>query len=345
MRFPTLLLLSLLVLAACQSKNNSAQQGATKPPSLKVQAFIVVPTKLDDNFNVSGSLLASEQTDLHTEISGRVTQLPIREGAQVKAGELLVKLYDADLQAQLKKLQVQLEIARKTEQRTKELLAAGGASQQDYDLASLQSSNIAADIDIIKSSISKTEIRAPFGGRIGLRNISPGAYITPATVIASIREVGHLKLDFDVPEKYSSIIKIGNEVSFSISGDAGNYLARVIATESDVNEQSRTLKVRALVQSVSDKLVPGSFANVKVSLASRPSALMIPTQALIPQARDKKVIVLKSGVANFVSVTTGFRSNKSIEITNGLHEQDTIITTGLLFVKPGAKVDISSYVQ
>ncbi len=338
-------LLSLFV-SSCQSKQSSPQEGgAPKAAALKVQAYIVESKVLDDNFNVSGSIIASEQTDLHPEISGRITALPMKEGSVVKAGDLLLKLYDADLQAQLKKLNVQLEIARKAEQRSKELLAVKGASQQDYDLAMLQSSNIAADIDVLKANISKTEIRAPFGGRIGLRTVSIGAYVNPSTIVASIREVGSLKLDFDVPERYSSLMKQGNTVSFSVSGSPQNYTARILATETQVNEQSRTLAVRCLVQGAHENLVPGAFANVQVSLASRPSALMIPTQALIPQARDKKVIVVKNGKASFVSVTTGFRSNSSVEITKGLQEHDTVVTTGLLFLKPESKVDIASFVK
>ncbi len=339
-----LIVLTALVMAACQS-NNSQQQSAAPPPPLKVQATIVKPRTLDDAFNVTGTVLAAEQTDLHPEVSGRVTQLPIREGSSVKSGDLLVKLYDADLQAQLRKLQVQLEIAKKNEQRTLDLLAVHGTSQQEADLAHLQVSNAMADIDVCKSAISKTEIRAPFSGKIGLRNISPGAYVNPTTIVASIREVGQLKLDFEIPEKYSHIVSSGMSIHFTVAGDQTKYQAKVLATEANVNEQSRTLKVRALVQSQTERLVPGSFANVALSFNSRDNALMIPTQALIPQARDKRVILLKDGKAKYVTVVTGFRSNDVVEILSGLSIGDTVITTGLLFVKPDQKVDISSIVQ
>ncbi len=345
MNTKSLAAVALVLFSACTSKDPSSQKASQPPPVAKVQGYVVVAKTLDDDFNVSGSLLANEQTDLHPELSGRVTGISFKEGSQVRKGDLLVKLYDADLQAQLKKLQVQLQIAQKNEQRLKELLAVNGASQQDYDAAVLQTSNVAADIEILKSTISKTEIRAPFDGRIGLRSISPGAYVTPASVVASIHQVGQLKLDFEVPERYENLMKTGTKVHFSVSGYTAEFVAQVIAAESNINEQSRTLKVRALVTSKDEHLLPGTFANVKVNLAERPAALMVPTQAIIPQSRNKRVIQIKDGVAAFVSVQTGMRSNSFVEITDGLKEHDTVLTTGLLSVKPGMKVDIGEFVH
>ena len=173
----------------CGDKKESPKQAANVPLApLKVQGYVIKSKKLNQSFNIPGTLLANELTELRPEVSGRVTGILFKEGSSVNKGDLLVKMFDGDLQAQLQKLQVQLQIAKKNEQRQKELLSINGVSQQDYELAQLQMSNISADIDIIKSSIEKTEIRAPFRGKIGLRNISQGAYVTPATVVTTIVE-------------------------------------------------------------------------------------------------------------------------------------------------------------
>ncbi len=158
--------------------------------------------------------------------------LNVAEGHHVSKGALLAKLYDADLQAQLKKLQVQLQIAKTNEERSGQLLKIQGISKADYDASLLNVNNINADIDIIRTDISRTEIRAPFSGKLGLKNISPGAYVTPTTIIAIINQTNQLKLDFTVPEKYTGKIKIGQVISFSFEGSDKKYAAKIIATES-----------------------------------------------------------------------------------------------------------------
>jgi membrane fusion protein (multidrug efflux system) len=282
-----------------------------------------------------------EETEIHTEVSGRVVGLYINEGASVSKGSLLVKLFDGDLQAQLKKLEVQLQIAQKTEERNNELLKLNGISQQDYDLSFLQVSNIKADIELMKTNIAKTEIRAPFSGKIGFRNISTGAYITPATIITSIRQVNLLKLQFSVPEKYSSKIKQGQLIAFSTDGSNKKFLAKVYATESTVSETTRGMNVRCLVQQGDASLVAGAFAKVDMDFAKNDNAVLVPSQAILPQARGKKLILYKDGIAKFVDVQTGIRDSARIEITSGVVPGDTIVTTGLLGLRPDAKIKLS----
>jgi membrane fusion protein (multidrug efflux system) len=245
------------------------------------------------------------------------------------------------MQAQLKKLQVQLQIAEKTEERNKELLRISGISQQDYDLSFLQVSNIKADIELLQTSIVKTEIRAPFSGRIGFRNISIGAYLTPTTIITNLRQVSQMKLQFSVPEKYTSKIRIGQPISFSTEGSGRKFMAKVYATESTVSETTRGLNVRCMVQQNDGSLVPGSFAKVDMDFAKNDNAILVPSQAILPQARGKKLIVYRNGIAKFVDVQTGIRDSANVEITGGVVPGDTIITTGLLGLKPDVKVKLS----
>jgi membrane fusion protein (multidrug efflux system) len=344
-------LLTLLLLTQCKDKKGQKIQppsaGGDKSKSMptKVEGFIVRAGSVGDIIEVPGSLMAYEGTELHPEVSGRVTILNVKEGTTVSKGTLLVKLFDGDLQAQLKKLQVQLAIREKTEQRQAELLKINGISQQEYDLSVLDVSNIKADIELIQTSIAKTELRAPFTGKLGLRNISMGAYVTPQTLITTIREVNQLKLEFSVPEKYASKIKTGSPVLFKLTGNEKVFSARVLATESSVSEDNRSLRVRATVSSRDATLTPGVFAKVRLDFGVNTAAIMVPSQAVIPQARYKNVIVYQQGKAHFAQVQTGARDSSMVEITQGISMGDTIITTGLLSLKPDVSVELTTIKQ
>jgi len=315
--------------------------GGRNSGPLTVEAFVVKPTTLASNIEVPGSLLPFEETVIRSEISGRIVQLNVNEGKNVGKGTLLVKLFDNDLQAQLRKLQVQLEIAQKTSERQKELLKIGGISQQEADLSDLQVSNLKADIELVNVNISKTEIRAPFNGRLGLKNISMGAYISPADILTTISQVDKLKLQFTVPEKYGSVIQRGQDVQFLLDGSTKSYKATVIATESSIEENTRSLAVRSQVTASDHYLVPGAFAKVRLTLGKQDDALMIPTQSIIPSGRLKQVILYKEGKAVFTDITTGIRDSANIQVLTGLKSNDTVITTGLLFLRPDASVKLS----
>ncbi|MEJ0107028.1 MAG: efflux RND transporter periplasmic adaptor subunit [Bacteroidota bacterium] len=211
-----------------------------------MDGYIVKTRSLGDNVEIPGTLIANEATELHPEISGRIVQLNVNEGRPVSKGTLIAKLYDGDLQATLKKLQVQLQIANQNEDRSSQLLKIQGISQQDYDASLLNINNIKADIEITRATIIKTEIRAPFNGKVGLKNISMGAFVTPATILATIQQTDILKLDFAVPEKYTAQIKTGQPVSFTTEGGTKVYAAKIMATESGVTQNTRTLMIRRL---------------------------------------------------------------------------------------------------
>ena len=338
----------LVLLASCGKKKSSQseqkQTTAARPP-MRVDGFIIRPQLFQETLEVPGSIVANEVAEIHPEVSGRIVQLNVGEGKYVGRGTLLAKLYDGDLVAQLNKLRVQLAIAEKTEERQKELLRIQGISQQDYDLSLLQVNNLRADIGIIQTEIAKTVVRAPFSGRLGLKMISPGQYVTPATVIATINQTDQLKLDFTVPEKYATQIRPGQMVTFMYEGSKKELAARVIATESIVAENTRSLTVRAQVIGREEGLLPGAFARVKLSFDPDPNALLVPTQAVLPQARGKKLILYKGGTAVFADVTTGVRDSVNVQILDGVQAGDTIVVTGLLSVRPETKIQIARIVN
>ena len=308
----------------------------------KVDAIIVKPSLLINEISVSGSLLAFEEVELKNEVAGRVVKINLPEGKFVKKGTLLVKLFDDDLQSSLHKLTTQLAIQQKIYNRKSELLKVSGISQNDYDQTGLLLNSLKADIEVEKTLIRKTEVLAPFDGVIGLRNISIGAIVTPSTLLSTIRTANKIKLDFSVPEKYSSVISTGMKVKFKMSNNDKTYDATVIATEQGINVGTRSLKVRALVNSSARELVSGAFANVTLRLSENHNALMIPTQTIIPEEENKSVIVARHGKAHFITVQTGIRKASDIEITDGLQPGDTVITSGLLFLKEGGKLQYAT---
>jgi membrane fusion protein (multidrug efflux system) len=325
---------------SCKEKKPDANVGPSRSVNVPIQAegFIVRTISLNENIEVPGTILPYETTEIRPEISGRIIELNIPEGRVVQKGALLVKLFDGDLQAQLKKLEVQLSIAKKTLERQKALLEISGISQQEYDLSELEANNLSADIELVKVNIEKTRIVAPYEGKIGLKNISLGAYVTPLNILTSISQVNDLKLEFTVPEKYSNDMTKGKQVKFLIDGDDKIYTATVMATESAIEANTRSLKVRAIVKGAREALVAGGFAKVLLQLGQDIKPLVIPTQAVIPQARNKKVVVFRSGVPEFKVVTTGLRDSSFVQITDGLQVGDTVVTTGLLAIRPESKV-------
>lgn len=334
--------ISVLIAACGSSEKKIPGNGkSSPPPAPKVEAYVVKSSPISDKLELPGTIVANEATEIHPEISGRMTYLNITEGKAVGKGTLIAKIYDGDLKAQLNKLSIQLKVQEQTIKRYEELLKINGVSQQEYDLIVLQANNIKADMAIVQSNITRTEIRAPFSGKLGLKMVSQGAYVSPATVLTTIRQESELKLDFTLPEKYSSQLKPGQLVDFTTEGNPKTYQAKVSATESGISADNRSLQVRAIVTNNDSKILPGNFAKVKLSFAPDPNALMIPSQAILPQARGKQVVVYNAGEANFVDISTGIRDSARVQVTQGLKEGDTIILTGLLGMRPKAKVVLS----
>lgn len=333
-----------MIVAGCEKKNATGPttgNGGNRPRgAMVVDGFLVEEHSLSETVEVPGSLLPGEETAIRSEVNGRVVELNIPEGGIVKKGVVLAKLFDKDLQATLRKLEVQLQIAEKTAERQKELLDIKGISQQDFDLATLNADNLKADIESTKIAISKTEIRAPYEGQVGLRNVSLGSYLGQADIITTLRDIQQLKLEFFVPEKYAKAISKGYTIKFRVDGGRKDHIGTVIATEGNVSATTRTLKIKALVKGNDPELVPGVFAKVNLQLGETSEALMIPTQAVIPTARNKQVIVLRGDTTIFSIVETGIRDSAYVQVNSGLKKGDTVITTGLMAIRPSVKVKI-----
>lgn len=336
-------LIMIFSLCSCNSKKKQSTVGRPRiSGAMQVDAFVVKASSISENVEVPGSLRPFEETEIRAEVGGRVVQMNIREGTVVQKGTVLVKLFDEDLKAQLRKLRVQLQIKQKTEERNRELLEISGISQQEFDLSTLEVENLRADIETTEIAISKTEIRAPYRGVVGLRNISLGSYISPSDIVTTIRQVDQLKLEFAVPEKYAKDIGKGYAVKFRVDGGKSDHTATVMATETSVDQNTRTLQVRAVVTKKDPELVPGVFAKVNLQMGKNEKALLVPTQAVLPNIRNKQVVLLRGDSARFTVVETGMRDSAYIEIIHGINVGDTVITSGLMAIRPDSKIKITN---
>lgn len=339
-----LLLLFTSLFFLCSCKDHAAAGGGSKAKggdSPLVDVIVAAPRSISNLIEANGSVMANEYVELHPEISGRIVYLNVPEGGSVTKGTVIARINDADLQATLEKSRAQLELYQKTEEREKKLLDINGINQADYDLAVSNVNSTKADIDYTQAQLDKTVIRAPFDGIVGLRQVSPGAYLTPANVIATVQQVDKIKVDFTLPEQYAAAIRPGSLVDIQLDAQVNaRRKGLIVATEPQINTTSRNLKVRALLRE--GLANPGAFVKVFVDAGAGKKAIMIPTNCIIPEDRNNQVIVVKSGRARVVNVETGMREADNIEITKGLVTGDTVIVTGVLFARPDQPVSIRS---
>lgn len=331
------------MLISCKENNTSQPKGPAGVPAAEpmVEACIAIAGSIEDRLELPGTLVAEDATDIHPEMSGRLTYLNIREGAIVRKGTLLARTFNDDLRAQLKKLQIQLTTAEKTKSRYESLLAIQGVSRQEYELKELEVNTIRSEMEILRVSLQKTEIRAPYDGILGLKLVSEGAYVTPMTSLTTIRKTGGIKLEFTIPERYLEKCKAGVEVSFQPEGGSDNYRARLYASQTSVTESNRSLTWRADVLGNTAHLLPGTFVKVATTFSRDSLAVILPSLAIIPQARGKRVVLFRNGLAFFSNVVTGKRDSANVEIISGVKPGDTVVLTGLMGMKPESKIKIT----
>ena len=329
---------SIICFVACKKKSADANKPKTTPPVI-VDVIVAQRQGITDVIEANGTVVANEFQELRPEISGRLTYLNISEGNAVAAGTVLAKIYDADLQAQLAKSRVQLNLAQKTVQRYKKLLDISGINESDYDIVVNQVNGFKADMVYTQALINRTIIRAPFSGVIGLRQVSPGAVVSPATVLATLQQVSKVKIDFTVPQNYSNVIKKGTVLDVELDG-ANHTMGRaiIVATEPGANTDTRNLKVRALLAEAN--INPGAFVKVFLNVGAGKTSIVVPTNCIIPNDKNNQVVIVKNGIANFVDVQTGIRQANTVEIVSGINVGDSVVVTGVLFARPKSKLKI-----
>lgn len=313
-------------------------KGGRSNKPLNINALVIKEQILTDGIYTTGNLVPDEEVDLSFETSGKITEINFTEGSDVKKGQLLAKVNDRPLLAQLKKIQVQLKLAEDRVFRQNALLVKDAVSKEAYEQVKTDLASLNADIDLIKANISLTELHAPFDGIIGLRQVSEGSYASPTTIIAKLTKVSPIKIEFNIPERYANQIHKGTRLTFNVEGKLNDFNASVYATESKINPTTRTLAVRALYPNTGNQLLPGRYANVSIKLHDIPNAIAIPTEAIVPEMGKDKVFLYKSGKSIPIEVIKGIRTDSQIQILKGLQVGDTIITSGTLQLRTGLNV-------
>ena len=319
----------------------AASPGARPAPApLAVTGVVMQAEAFAESIVANGTLRAEEAVELQTEVNGKVVALNFNEGQPVTAGQVLVKIDDSTQQANLRRTQARRALASLREQRLARLVAEGGVSQLEFDEAQGELAVIDAELEVLRAEIAKTEIRAPFDGVAGLRFISVGAYVNPATRIATLQGTARLKVDFSVPERYAVLVAVGDPVTFTVAGAATPFSGEILAVEPRIDIATRSILLRALCNNPNGSLVPGSFARVEYTVRKNSEAILVPAIALISGLEERFVFVAREGVARRVLVIIGARTSSRVQILEGLAPGDVVITSGVQQLRPGLPVKV-----
>lgn len=309
--------------------------------ALPVSIFKVTPGGLTDRIVATGTIVANEQVTLSAEVAGRITSINFVEGAEVKKGTVLVSINNAELLAQLEKVKYNLKLAEEREQRSRSLLQKEAVSQEEYDRVLTDLNTVRSEISLTEAQLDKTKIVAPFSGTIGLRQVSMGAFVTPGQKIATLTQLQPVKIEFSVPERFAQSVSKNSKVNFSIEGNNEKYEAEIYAVEPSIDPATRSVSVRAMYPNRNMELRPGSFVRIEFELNHMQNALQVPSQAVIPELGGYKVFTYKGGIAKQSVITVGIRTSDMVQVTSGLTEGDTVITTGILQLRDGLPVMLS----
>ena len=338
------IVLGLIIVPRYCSKKEVKLSENVRGGIIPVTIKIVQPELMGNNLQVSGSVIGNEEIELHTEISGKVILIGFNEGGRVKKGDLLLKVNDADLQAQLQKIELRKQLAEDKEFRQKSLLEKQGTSKEAYETALNDLNSAKADIISITTQIAKTEIRAPFDGKMGLRYISEGGYVTPSTKIATLQNDNPVKIDFSIPQRYASSVSIGSVITIK-TAVGKEYKAKIYALESKIDQVTRALQMRAVCPNNSGDILPGSYVTVNLSLNNTSNAITVPTEALALDITGERIYIYKNGVAVPRKVESGIRTENEVQIVDGINAGDSVIVSGIMQLRPRAKVKITSIVN
>jgi membrane fusion protein (multidrug efflux system) len=330
---------------AKQTSAATAGKGKRKNGPVSVNIMVVKDTAVNNQIDITGTIDANERVSLISQTAGNITGIYFTEGTRVQKGQLLVKVYNQDLQASLQQNEAQMILARDINNRNKVLYQKEAVSKEEYETSLSSLNSLKAQADVIRAQISRTEIRAPFSGVIGLRNVSPGGYLSPATPIATLVNIDPAKLTFSVPERYLPIINKGSKVSFTIESSRESFNATVYAIEPELDANSRTITVRAKAPNPRNLLTAGSFAKINLTLDQIPKTIMVPTECVIPDLKSSKIYIYKNGVAVAQNVKTDLRTDTKIQVIDGLKAGDSIVVSGLIQIRPKSPLKILKVIK
>jgi len=308
---------------------------------LQVEAYIVTPQPFNNDVVTTAELLASEDVELMAPLSGQVLEIYFKEGEDVEKGDPIIRLDDRNWRAQMLGVEAELDAAQKDYERKKSLIEVEGSSQEEVDNAFSSVEILKSQLQQLQVNIDLANVKAPFSGQIGMRNFSKGAFLKEGEIITTLTGLKHLKVDFTLAQEYQKNINIGKQVLVIVDNDT--LKADIYAINPLIDKQSRTIQVRALLKQNPRKIImPGTYAEILVTTNFIENALLVPTQAVVPEINVQTVYLYKGGKAVRKVIKMGIRTAEKVQILDGIVEGDTVLTTGLLQVKEGMKLQLQS---
>jgi membrane fusion protein (multidrug efflux system) len=317
--------------------------GAGAPAGVAVVARPPAVVRLPQSITTVGSLRSDEAVIVRPEVAGRVAEIAFQEGQRVTKGQVLIRLDDSVQRADLERARANLTLSKSKYERAADLRAKGFISGQAKDEAENTLKVAQADAELAAARLAKTEIRAPFGGIIGLRSVSVGDYVKEGQDIVNLEEIDPLKADFRVPEVFLSQVKAGQVLQVTMDAlPDRTWPGQVYAINPLVDANGRAIAIRAQVPNADGKLRPGMFARVRLLTSEARDSLMIPEESIFPVGDDKFVYKVVDGRAMRQKVDIGLRREGQVEILGGLTAADTVVTDGIVKLRDGAPVRVAN---
>jgi membrane fusion protein (multidrug efflux system) len=326
------------------SDSGAADDGeeADEDAPTSVQVVVTGPSTMTERIRTNGTLRADESVELTPESAGKITSIQFEEGGRMQEGELLVQINDAELQAEKRRLEHQRQLATDRAERQRKLLEEGGVSQEEYDATANEVEVLNAELDLVEARIEKKKVRAPFSGVVGLREVSEGAYVSPQTNITTLQRIDPIKVSFSVSEQYTSRVRAGQTIAFTVRGQDRTIEGQVYAANTGVNADTRTLQLRARAPNPDRTLRPGMFADVTVTLGTVDDAIVLPSFAVVPTIDGQRVFVVENGAAQPQNIELGIRTDSTVQVTDGLSMRDTVITSSIQELRAGLPVRVGT---
>ncbi len=306
-----------------------------------VTGVTLSPRKLVSTVSAVGSLASNESVELSPEVTRRLVKVVADDGARVKMNDVLFELDASDLLAKQNELGVRRKLLVIQAGRAQKLHKEGISTEAESQQATSELELVNAQLETLRVDISKTKIRAPFDGRLGIRKVSVGALVGPQTVLVSIEDDSRVKVDFTVPERFAALLKQGARFSFQVEGSPEKFEGTVRALEPKLAEGTRSLLARGVADKTSPSMVTGASVSVDVAVGGdTDNALFVPSEAVIPSVGGHAVYRHEAGVAKLVDVEIGRRNASEVQIKSGLAIGDVVLVDNLLRLRPGAKVKL-----
>jgi len=331
---------SLTSFAADPPGKAGAPAGAPPRP-MSVEAVQAVVTPVNDEVTAVGSLQSNESVMIRSEIAGRIATINFQEGKTAGAGDLLFSLDASEYQAQLAQSAANVKLTEMNFTRAKDLREKSLISQQEFDDTSAKLEESRAKLALDQSRLEKSAIRSPFNGVLGVRNVSPGAYIKPGEDLVMLEDIDPIKVEFRIPEMYSRQVKPGQHIAVRVDAYPGEiFNGEVYVIDTRMDAQTRTMLLRGRIPNAKKNLRPGMFARVALILATRSNALVVPEQAMVPFGGDQFVYRVVDGKAVQTRVEPGRRMDGKVEIKTGVNAGDSVVTAGQMKLRDGMPVAV-----